>query len=304
MGNNILLLLSITVMYATPLIFGAMGGLVSEKSGVTNIGIEGMMSLGASTAVCVTYATGHPWAGFLAAGAAAGVLALLHAVASVSLKADQTVSGIAINLIGPGISLFMTRQMFGVTNTPAVPAKLPKIFGNKASEGILGYFNFDITVILALLLTIAAWFLFYKTRWGLRVRAVGEHPQVADTLGISVYKIRYFCVILSGILSGFGGAAMTLAIISNFTPTAISGHGFIALVAVIFGKWKPFGVYGACMLFGLAQALAILLGGADLIPSQILAMLPYMLTIAVLVLFVRNVSAPKASGVPFEKGQR
>ena len=178
-------------MYATPLIFGAMGGLVSEKSGVTNIGIEGMMSLGASTAVCVTYATGHPWAGFLAAGAAAGVLALLHAAASVSLRADQTVSGIAINLIGPGISLFMTRQMFGVTNTPAVPAKLPKIFGNKAGEGALSYFNFDITVILALVLTVLAWFIFYKTKWGLRVRAVGEHPQVADTLGISVYTVSY-----------------------------------------------------------------------------------------------------------------
>ncbi len=301
--NNILLLISIAVMYSTPLVFGALGGLISEKSGVTNIGIEGMMSLGAATAVCVTFVSGNPWIGFLCAGIASGLLALLHAVASVSLQADQTVSGIAMNLVGPGIALFMTRQMFGVTNTPSVPEKLPKILG-KTSGGVLQYLNVDITVIIALALLFVIQFVLYKTKWGLRVRAVGEHPQVADTLGISVYKIRYACVVASGVLAGFGGASMTLAIISNFTPTAISGHGFIALAAVIFGKWKPYGVYGACMLFGFAQALAITLGGAELVPSQIMAMFPYILTILVLVLFVRNATAPKASGIPFKKGQR
>lgn len=304
MLNSLLLLASITVMYSTPLVFGAMGGLLSEKSGVTNIGIEGMMSLGAATGVCITYVTGHPWLGFAAAGAASGLLALLHAIASVSLKANQIVSGIALNLVGPGIALFMTRRLFGVTNTPAIPAKLPKILGPAAGGGLRGYFNVDSTVVLAFLVTFIIWFVLCKTKWGLRICSVGEHPQVADTLGISVYRIRYICVVISGVLSGFGGAAVTLAIISNFTPTAISGHGFIALAAVIFGKWKTFGVYGACMLFGFAQALAIVLGGADLIPSQILAMLPYVLTILVLVVFVGRATAPKASGVPFQKGQR
>lgn len=302
--NSLLLLLSITIMYSTPLVFGAAGGLISEKSGVANIGIEGMMMLGASVAVCVTSITGSPWIGFLVAGLASGVLAFLHGIASITLRADQIVSGIAINLIGPGFALFLARQIFESTNTPAVPKKLPKIFGSIDGNSPLSYLNVDVTVLIGLACVILIWFVLYQTKWGLRICAVGEHPQVADTLGINVYTIRYTCVIISGILSGFGGAAMTLAIISNFTPTAISGHGFIALAAVILGKWKPFSVYGACMLFGMAQALTVVLGSKNLVSSQLLAMLPYLLTIIVLVVFVRNAVAPKASGVPFEKGQR
>ena len=305
MLNSILLLISITMMYSTPLIFGALGGLISEKSGVTNIGIEGMMTMGAATAVCVAYTTGNPWIGFLAAGAISGLLALLHSIASIKFKADQIVSGIAINLLGSGVALFITRLLFGGTNTPAVPNKLPKIFGDSSNLGILKNFNFDITVIIALAFTVIIWFILYKTKWGLRILAVGEHPQVADTLGINVYKIRYICVIASGILAGFGGASVTLAIISNFTPTVISGQGFIALAAVIFGKWKPFGVYKAGLVFGFAQALTIVLGGGkSIVPTQILAMLPYILTIIVLILFVGKTVGPKASGVPYEKGQR
>lgn len=304
MFNNIVLLISITIMYSTPLIFGALGGLISEKSGVTNIGIEGMMSIGAATAVCVAYTTGNPWIGFLAAGAAGGLLALLHGIASITFRANQTVSGIAINLLGPGIALFMARLVFGMINTPSIPKKLPKLLGSKSTSPFMKIFNVDVTVVMGLLLVVIIWFVLYKTKWGLRIRSVGEHPQVADTLGINVYSIRYICVIVSGILAGFGGASMTLAIISNFTPTAISGHGFIALAAVIFGKWKPFGVYGACLIFGFAQALSVVLGGAELVPSQILAMLPYVLTIIVLIFFVGNSTAPKASGVPYESGQR
>lgn len=304
MLSSIVLLISITIMYSTPLIFGALGGLVSERSGVTNIGIEGMMSIGAGTAVCVAYTTGNPWFGFLAAGIVGGLLALLHAIASITFRANQTVSGIAINLLGSGFALFMVRLVFGMTNTPSIPKKLPKLLGSQSTSLLMKVFNVDITVVIALLLTIVIWFMMYKTKWGLRVCSVGEHPQVADTLGINVYGIRYVCVILSGVLGGFGGAAMTLAIISNFTPAAISGHGFIALAAVIFGKWKPFGVYGACMVFGFAQALTVILGGAELVPSQILAMLPYVLTIIVLIFFVGHGAAPKASGVAYESGQR
>lgn len=304
MLNSIVLLISITIMYSTPLIFGALGGLVSERSGVTNIAIEGMMSIGAATAVCVAYTTGNPWFGFLAAGVVGGLLALLHGIASITFRANQTVSGIAINLIGPGFALFMVRLVFGMINTPSVPKKLPKLLGSQSKSLFMKVFNVDITVVIALVLTIVIWFVMYKTKWGLRVRSVGEHPQVADTLGINVYRIRYICVIISGILGGFGGAAMTLAIISNFTPAAISGHGFIALAAVIFGKWKPFGVYGACMVFGFAQALTVVLGGAELVPSQILAMLPYVLTVIILIFFVGHGAAPKASGVPYESGQR
>ena len=294
MLNSILLLVSITLMYSAPLIFGALGGVISERSGVVNIGIEGMMTVGAFTGAAVGYNTGNAWLGFLAAGIAGGILALLHAVASVTFKADQTISGIAINLLGAGVSLFLCRLLFeGATMTKPVPSKLPKIFGE------------DITVMLALIFTVIIWYILYKTKWGLRIRAVGEHPAAADTLGINVTKIRYMCVITSGILAGFGGASMTLAIIAQFTPTAISGQGFIALAAVIFGKWTPHGAYGACLLFGFAQALTVILGGGNFaIPSQILAMLPYVLTIVVLILFVGKSVAPKADGVPYQKGTR
>lgn len=303
MLGSILLLISNTIMYSTPLVFGALGGLMSEKSGVTNIGLEGMMTIGAATGVSVTYLTGNPWIGFLSAGIAGGLIALLHAIASVSLRADQSVSGIAINLLGAGASLFMVRIVFGSINTPPVPVKLPKLFSDSSKLGIFSRLNFEVTSVIALLLVLLIWFIFAKTKWGLRITAVGEHPIVADSLGLNVYKIRYACVIVSGFLAGLGGASMTLSILSNFVPTAISGHGFIALTAVIFGKWKPVGVYLSCLFFGLAQAVVIQLGGGAIFSSQIVAMLPYVLTIIVLVLFVGRSVGPKASGVPYEKGK-
>ncbi|QAT50508.1 ABC transporter permease [Caproiciproducens sp. NJN-50] len=308
MFSKLLLLIGITLMYSTPLVFGALGGVISERSGVVNIGIEGMMTMGAFTGASVSYFTGNPWLGFLAAGIAGAMVALLHAIASVTFNADQTISGIAINLIGPGFALFFCRLLFkDATMTPPVTT-LPRLFGEDAFAGTpAANLNVDVTVVFGLAATLFIWFFLYKTKWGLRIRSVGEHPAASDTLGISVSRTRYTCVLTSGVLSGFGGASMTLAIISQFNPTAISGQGFIALAAVIFGKWTPYGAYGACLLFGLAQALTVVLGGSDsgvAIPSQILAMLPYILTIVVLILFVGRSVAPKADGLPYEKGQR
>lgn len=308
MFSKLILLIGITLMYSTPLVFGSLGGVVSERSGVVNIGIEGMMTMGAFTGASVSYFTGNPWLAFLAAGLSGGLVALLHAIASVTFNADQTISGIAINLIGPGFALFFCRLLFkDATMTPPVTT-LPKIFGEDAFAGTpAANLNVDVTVIFGLAATLFIWFFLYKTKWGLRIRSVGEHPAAADTLGISVTRTRYSCVLASGILSGFGGASMTLAIISQFNPTAISGQGFIALAAVIFGKWTPYGAYGACLLFGLAQALTVVLGGSDsgvTIPNEILAMLPYILTIVVLILFVGRSVAPKSDGLPYEKGQR
>ena len=306
MFGNLILLIGITLMYSTPLIFGALGGVISERSGVTNIGIEGMMVVGAIAAAAGSYFTGNPWIGFLAAGICGALVALLHAVASVSFAADQTVSGVAINMLAPGLALFACKRLFdGAAMSPIAP-KLPKILGDNGLAGTtFASLNVNVTTVLALLLTVIMWFVLYKTKWGLRVRAVGEHPAAADTLGIDVYKVRYCCVLLSGMLAGFGGASMTIAIISQFTQTAISGHGFIAMAAVIFGKWTPFGAYGACLLFGFTQALVIMLGGGDfVIPSQILSMLPYVMTIIVLILFVGRSVAPKADGVPYVKGSR
>ncbi len=307
MFSNILIAVSITLMYSAPLVLAAIGGVISERSGIVNIGIEGMMSIGALAGATVGYFSQNAWLGLLCAGLAGGALALLHAIASITFKADQTVSGIAINLIGPGLAMFLSRYFFdGATTTLPVPVKLPKILDQKYFQNTLfSNLNIDVTVILAALVVVAAWFMLYKTKWGLRIRAMGEHPAAVDTLGVSVYKSRYVCVILSGILAGLGGGTVTLAIISQFTPTAISGQGFIALAAVIFGKWRPFGTYGACLLFGFSQALVIMLGGENInIPSTILAMIPYILTIVMLILFMGRSSAPKASGVPYEKGAR
>lgn len=307
MLNNILIAITITLMYSAPLTLAAIGGVISERSGITNIGIEGMMSIGALTGAAVGYFTQNPWLGLICAGIAGGLLALLHAVASISCRADQTVSGLAINLIGPGLAMFLSRYFFsGATMTLPVPVKLPKVvdpiyFQNTPFSSL----SIDASVVIALIVVLVTYFVLYQTKWGLRIRAMGEHPAAVDTLGVSVYKSRYTCVIISGILAGLGGGTVTLAIISQFTPTAISGQGFIALAAVIFGKWRPIGAYLACLLFGFSQALVILLGGGSIqIPSTLLAMIPYILTIAVLILFVGRSSAPKAAGVPYKKGER
>lgn len=304
--DNLVLLLGITLMYSTPLVFGALGGVISERSGVTNIGIEGMMVIGAIAAVATSHFTGNPWIAFLVAGLCGGLVALLHAVASVTFAADQTVSGVAINLLAPGIALFACKQIFDGAAMSPVVAKLPRVLGDSFMSGtVWANLNVNVSTAIALVFCVLLWFVLYKTKWGLRIRAVGEHPAAADTLGINVFKTRYACVILSGVLAGMGGASVTISIISQFTPTSISGQGFIAMAAVIFGKWTPFGAYGACLLFGATQALTIILGGGTFpIPSSILAMLPYVMTIVVLILFVGKSVAPKADGVPYIKGSR
>lgn len=305
MINTITLLIGVTLMYSTPLVFGALGGVLSERSGVINIGIEGMMTIGAFAGAAVGYYSGNPWLGILCAGLSGGIFALLHAVAAVTFKAVQTVSGVAINLLGPAWAVFLCRIAFdGATMSYPVENKLPKIMGTGV-RGVLANLNVDVMVVAALLCAIVMWFVFYRTKWGLRILAVGENPAAADTLGINVYKVRYICVILSGILAGIGGATVTLGIVAQFSQTSIAGQGFIGLAAVIFGKWKPQGAYKACLVFGFAQALTVVLGGGALaVPSEILAMLPYALTILILILFVGKSVAPKANGVAYEKGRR
>lgn len=309
MITNIFLAINITLMYAAPLILAALGGVISERSGVINIGLEGIMALGAFTGAAVAFFTENPWLGLLAAGMAGCMLSLIHAIASVTFKADQTISGIALNFIGPGFALFFCRVFFeGATQSKPVPQKLPKLLSwvdGIQDNVVLNAFNVDASVVLAFLLAFVMWFVLYKTKWGLRIRSVGEHPAAADTLGINVTAIRYTAVLLSGVLAGFGGAARSIAVVSNFGPTTISGHGFIALAAVIFGKWTPQGAVASCVLFGFSQALVVLLGGAHVpVPQQVLSMLPYAITIAVLILFVGKSAAPKADGLPYEKGQR
>ncbi len=301
-----------TLMVSTPLIFTALGGVITERSGVVNIGLEGMMYFGAFAGAAGAYFSGSPWVGLLCAALGGGILGLVHAVACVSFCAEQIVSGIAVNFLGPGAALFISRMLFdGSTQTLTVPNKMPLplnfLFGEGklfASSGFMDLvFNRFATVYLAFFMVVVVWFALYKTKAGMRLRAVGENPEAANTLGISVTKIRYTAVVLSGVFAGLGGAAMSIAVVSRFSNTLISGHGFIALAAMIFGKWKPQGALLACLLFGSAKGFEIFLGAKGVpVPGDILAMLPYVLTIVILVGVVGKTTPPKAIGKIFDKG--
>lgn len=289
MSTTMLFLFSTTLMYSTPLIFTALGGVLSEKSGVINIGLEGMMTFGAFVASWVAIVTGNPWLGFLAGGIAGLLLALLHAFASIELKANQVVSGMAINFLGAGLSIFFCRIFFeGASMTPPLDLdkKIPLLFNQYE------------TVYLAFIATLLIWFIFNKTTLGLRLIASGEHPKAAGAAGIKVSLYRYIGVLSSGFLAGLGGASLSIAIVSNFRPTLISGQGFIALAAMIFGKWNPVGTLLACLFFGFSQALVVFIGGFPelQISSQLLATLPYVLTLIVLVGFMGRTTAPSALG--------
>lgn len=305
--STIALFISDTLLFATPLLFTALGGMFTEKAGVTNIGLEGMMTIGAFAGATVGYFTKSALLGFIAGGIAAALVALIHAIVCITFGADQVVSGIAINFIGPGVSLFICSLLFeGAKQTIPVAdgeGKMIKIFDNLTGiqfiDKILGQY---ITTYIALGLVVLISIYLYKTKFGLRLIAVGEHPKASETLNVNVYLYRYFAVVISGLLAGFGGATMSLATVSNFSQSLISGHGFIALVAVIFGKWKPYGVLGACLFFGAAQELAILLPGLNInIPESILPMVPYISTLLVLIFFVGKSKGPSSAGVPYIK---
>lgn len=304
---KIALFISDTLLFATPLLFTALGGMFTEKAGVTNIGLEGMMTIGAFAGAAVGYFTKSALLGFLAGGVAASLVALIHAIVSITFGADQVVSGIAINFIGPGVALFICSLLFdGAKQTIPVAegeGKMLKIFDNLTGvdfiDKILGQY---VTTYVAIALVILMSIYLYKTKFGLRLIAVGEHPKAAETLNVNVYLYRYFAVIISGLLAGFGGATMSLATVSNFSQSLVSGHGFIALVAVIFGKWKPYGVLGACLFFGAAQELAILLPSLNInIPESILPMVPYISILLVLIFFVGKSKGPSSAGVPYIK---
>ncbi len=314
--NELGIIIYATLTYTPPLLFAALGSCFSENSGVVNIGIEGMMTVGAFFGAAIAHFTGNPLIGFLCGGLAGAALAALHAWACVSLHADQTIVGTAINFLGGGIALLMSKAWFNSSDTPAlVDNKLPNLFTGLFEQG--GVFsngtvldNFlknvlrnPVSTYLVFVCVILVWFVFYKTRFGLRLRAAGEHPKACDTLGINVIGIRYAAVIISGFLSGLGGASITMATMNQFRPTSIVGHGFIAIAAVIFGKFKPQGAMWACLLFGLCTGLRVVMGGASFIPTQLLSMVPYVITVVVLVLFVGKSRAPAANGKPYIKSK-
>ncbi len=306
--SDVGIVLNTTLMYATPLTFAAMGSIFSERSGVVNIGIEGLMVVGAFVGATVTLFTHNPWLGILAAGLAACVVSYLHAVACVYFQADQTISGIAINFLAPGISLYVCKTIFeGSTMTPAIPLeeKMPRYLNGIFPMGSFldNVLNSYATVYLAFIVVAITWFVLFKMRFGLRLRAVGENPKGAHTLGVDVFSVKTACVLMSGFLAGIGGASITLATVSAYRPSVIAGQGYIAIAAAIFGKFKPKTTFLACLLFGVCNGLVAYLGNPRVgikVPEQLLSMLPYVITLVIL-FFVGRSAAPAASGKPYYK---
>ena len=269
------LIVASMLKYSAPLIFTSIGGTFSERGGIVNVGLEGIMVIGAFAGVLFnlnfadSFGDATPWIAAIVAGLIGLVYSLLHAVATINFRADHVVSGTVLNLIAPSLAVFLTRVIFGAGQTPAISHN-------------------------------------FKTRFGLRLRSVGEHPQAADTLGINVYRMRYYGVMISGFLGGVGGAVYAQSISNNFAITTIAGPGFIALAAMIFGRWNPVGAMLSSLFFGLSQSLAIIGKQLPLIshvPNVYLQIAPYVLTIIVLAAFFGKAVAPKADGVNYIKSK-
>lgn len=306
--RNLGLIINATLIATPPLLFAALGSCFSENSGVVNIGIEGMMTIGAFIGAVVALFTGNPWIGFLCGGLAGAVFGLIHAIACVSFGADQTISGTAINFLAPGLAIFLCKAMFDNSSDTApldVTSKLPRMFENVFPVGSFwnNVLNAYSAAYLSFVVVAVVWFIFYKTRFGMRLRAVGEHPKACDTLGINVFRIRYIAVITSGFLAGLGGAYVTLATVNQFRPNVIVGQGFIAIAAVIFGKFRPQGAMWACLLFGLCNGLKVLAGSNNAVSPNLISMIPYVVTIVTLILFVGRARVPAANGKPYLKSK-
>jgi general nucleoside transport system permease protein len=305
--SAILTLISNTLILGTPLIFAGLGGVFSEKSGVVNIGLEGIMTMGAFFAVFGTKVSNNPFIGVLCAILAGIAVSAIHAFLSIHMKADQVVSGTAINLFAAALTSFLILKLFntgGQTDSVAkLPYNPPKFLTDIPILGkIIGEIN--LLVILVIILVFVAHYILFKTPLGLRIRAVGEHPKAADTLGISVYKMRYLCVLISGALAGIGGAALSIGNTPLFRENMVAGKGFIALAAMIFGNWKPIGTMWACLLFAFADAFQMQAQqfGWNL-PVEFYSSLPYILTMLALAGFVGKTTGPLADGIPYDKAQ-
>lgn len=302
---NFVSLLAETVIYSTPIIYGSLSGILCERSGVINIAIEGQFLLGAFLASLVASASGNLWLGALSGAAIGGLFGWLLAFLSLRYGADQIIVGILIDAFALGLTNFLLQEIF--TNHPGLNS--PPVFGNLpipllSKIPILGPVLFDqnAMVYAAAVLLVVIHFALFHTRWGLRVRAVGEHPKAASTVGIHVVSVRYRNVVLGGIVAGLGGAAFTIGSYGQFTSNMVSGLGFVALAAMIFGRWRPFGGLGAALLFGFSIALVSFLGVLGVnIPSSLLAMAPYLITIAVVAGLVGRVRPPGADGVPYQR---
>lgn len=291
------------IRLATPYLFAAIGETFGQRSGVLNLGVDGQMLLGAFAAFYVVYATENLWLGVLAAIIVGGLMGLAMAFVTVNLKAQQGISGIGFFLFGLGMSDLLFQMMVGSVETVK---GFSKIYIPVLSDiPIIGqiFFSHNIMVYAAFLLVPVSWFFLNKTNLGLKIRAVGENPEAADSLGVSVARVRYFTLIQGGILSGIAGASLSIALLNVFQQNMTSGLGFIAVALVYFGGWRPWGVLGGALLFSMVSSLQLWMQVKNVpIPSEFAVMLPYVLTILVLVVSVSRVRAPSALTKPFERG--
>ena len=306
MLTNLAALLSTTLRMATPLILAALGGMFSERSGVINIALEGIMLIGAFTAMVGSYFFGNPWIGVLGAAIVGVLISLAHALVSISFRANQVVSGTAINIFAAGITGFLLRLVFGdAGQSPSVQdvgtwtipiVKDIPFVGRVIGEQIP-------FVYIALILVVVSYWVLFKTPFGLRIRSVGEHPAAADSVGINVKRMRYIAVMMSGFLGGLAGASLSVGLLDLFVKNMSSGRGFISLAAMIFGNWTPQGALLAALLFGFADALQMLAQtlGLTFVPRQFLLMAPYILTILALAGVIGRSTPPAADGEPYIK---
>jgi ABC-type uncharacterized transport system permease subunit len=294
-----------TVRMASPVLYATMGGILNERAGIINIGLEGIMLTGALTGVVVSFYTGDPWLGFAAAAVAGGLVALVHAFLSISLEANQIVSGAAINIACLGLTSFVIRILFGLKEQQrTVPHFVPSHVPVLSDIPVIGpiFFAQNVVVYAAYALVPLLAFVLYRSRWGLVIIASGEHPRAADTMGVDPNRVRYVCTVLSGMAGGAGGASLSLGQLHFFVDDMTAGRGFMALAALIFGRWDPVGGLVACLLFGAADALQFRIQATGVnIPYQFMLMLPYLLTLVVLVIFMARARGPGAIGVPYRR---
>ncbi|MGP1507821.1 MAG: ABC transporter permease [Sphaerochaeta sp.] len=293
--------LSSIMMLVAPILITATGGMICERSGVVNVGLEGLFSIGACTAAIMHRQLEVAGSGrisiFIAivCGAlVAGIISLIHGLAAIDLKADQTISGTGINLLADGITVFVCQRFYGT---------------DRSKEFILGMIKDKIgfypSFYISIAVIVIAWFLLYKTPFGMHLRACGEHPSAADSCGINVRRTRYIGVLSSGLLAGLAGGCAVLTQTIQFTSSFTNGRGFIALAAVAFGRWTPLGVFGAALLFGASLALATIssmVPALKAVPFQVFNIIPYLVTLIALIAFSGRDYAPKSSGIPYEKG--
>ncbi len=302
-------LLTSAIRLATPLLLAALAGVYSERSGVVNIALEGIMTSGAFFSIWFTHVTGSAWLGVLMGVVFGIITSSILALIAVNLKGNQVIAGTAINLLVMAVVAFLLEIIWHRSgSTPTAPSMLttnPLRF----LEGIplLGTFFSQLTpfVYIAFIMVGLTYFVLWKTPWGLHVRAVGEHPRAADTVGINVYRTRWICVLISGALAGLAGATLSVGTVGLFREGMVAGKGFIALAALVFGKWHPVKTMFACLFFGLCSAVNILAQSFGVnVPNEFLAMIPYVATILVLIGVVGKAQAPKADGEPYEKDEK